>query len=119
MATIKPISQIHNDFFTSVFEVVKLIPEGRVTSYGAIAKYLGTARSSRMVGWAMNASHRMEGIPAHRVVNRNGLLSGKMHFPNPNEMEHRLLKEGILVKDDQIIDFKKHFWDPTIELALP
>lgn len=114
----KAISKSNEDFFDSVFEVVKLIPKGRVTSYGAIAKYLGAARSSRMVGWAMNASHRMEGVPAHRVVNRNGLLSGKMHFGDPNEMERRLLLEGIKVKDDQIIDFKKHFWDPSFELQI-
>lgn len=113
-----PISQKHQDFFDAVFEVVKLIPEGRVTSYGAIAKYLGVARSSRMVGWAMNASHRIEGIPAHRVVNRNGLLSGKMHFSPPEAMEHALAKEGVFVKEDQIINFKEHFWDPSVELQL-
>jgi methylated-DNA-protein-cysteine methyltransferase related protein len=114
----KTITQANNDFFELVFEVVKQIPEGRVTSYGAIAKYLGTARSSRMVGWAMNASHKIGNIPAHRVVNRNGLLTGKMHFSDPNEMQQRLEKEGITIENDQIIHFKTHFWDPMIELEI-
>lgn len=108
-----------NDFFQDVFEVVRLIPEGRVTSYGAIAKYLGSAKSSRMVGWAMNASHKSKKtVPAHRVVNRNGLLTGKMHFPSPTEMEDRLKAEGIEVIDDKIQNFKNHFWDPSEELAM-
>lgn len=115
---ITSINDKHKDFFDSVFEVVKLIPKGRVTSYGAIAKYLGSARSSRMVGWAMNASHGIPGIPAHRVVNRNGLLTGKMHFSTPTTMEDRLEAEGIVVKDDQIINFPSVFWDPEIELRL-
>ncbi len=107
------------DFFKDVFEVVELIPKGRVTSYGAIAKYLGAAKSSRVVGYAMNASHSAEKlIPAHRVVNRNGMLTGKMHFPTPDAMQERLEAEGIVVKKDQIQDFQKHFWDPMIELAL-
>lgn len=107
------------DFFKDVFEVVELIPKGRVTSYGAIAKYLGAAKSSRVVGYAMNASHSAEkSIPAHRVVNRNGMLTGKMHFPTPDAMQERLEAEGIVVKKDQIQDFQKHFWDPMIELAL-
>lgn len=114
----KPISQANNDFFELVFEVTRQIPEGRVTSYGAIAKYLGSARSSRMVGWAMNASHKAGNIPAHRVVNRNGLLTGKMHFPDPNEMQTRLEKEGIKVENDQILNFQSHFWDPMVELAI-
>jgi methylated-DNA-protein-cysteine methyltransferase-like protein len=114
----KPISQVNIDFFELVFEVVRQIPEGRVTSYGAIAKYLGSARSSRMVGWAMNASHKTGNVPAHRVVNRNGLLSGKMHFADPDEMQIRLEKEGVRIKNDQIIDFKDHFWDPQIELQI-
>jgi methylated-DNA-protein-cysteine methyltransferase related protein len=105
-------------FFDSVFEVVKLIPKGRVTSYGAIATYLGSARSSRMVGWAMNASHKIPGIPAHRVVNRNGLLSGKMHFASPDDMQKSLEAEGIRVENDQIINFKKLFLDPNKELTL-
>lgn len=104
-------------FFEQVYAVVRLIPSGRVTSYGAIAKYLGTARSSRMVGWAMNGSHQVKPkVPAHRVVNRNGLLSGKHHFASETEMQRLLEKEGIAVKDDQIIDFKKYYWDPSIEL---
>jgi methylated-DNA-protein-cysteine methyltransferase-like protein len=104
------------DFHQSVYQVVKLIPEGRVTTYGAIAKYLGAAKSSRLVGWAMNASHRLSDIPAHRVVNRNGLLTGKMHFTTPFEMEARLKSEGIKVENDQIINFKLIFWDPQVEI---
>lgn len=111
-------SEKSQDFFADVFDVVREIPEGKVTSYGAIAKYLGAPRSSRMVGWAMNASHKQTNIPAHRVVNRNGLLTGKMHFPSPEVMQNRLEKEGIAVKNDQIQNFKEHFWDPSIELAL-
>jgi methylated-DNA-protein-cysteine methyltransferase-like protein len=108
----------HADFFQAVFEIVQLIPHGRVTSYGAIAKCLGTAKSSRMVGWAMNASHSIPGIPAHRVVNRNGLLTGKAHFSEPNEMEARLKKEGIEVVDNQVVNFKMLFWDPMDALTL-
>jgi methylated-DNA-protein-cysteine methyltransferase related protein len=106
------------DFFADVYDVVRLIPSGRVTSYGAIARYLGSARSSRMVGWAMNSAHGLKDVPAHRVVNRNGLLTGKMHFKTPDLMEELLKKEGILVKEDQILEFKKHFWDPNSELSL-
>jgi methylated-DNA-protein-cysteine methyltransferase-like protein len=106
-----------SDFFSKVYEVVKLIPPGRVTSYGAIAKYLGTTGSARMVGWAMNASHHHpDFIPAHRVVNRNGLLTGKHHFDTPNVMKELLENEGIQFEDDQILDFDKHFWDPGKEL---
>jgi methylated-DNA-protein-cysteine methyltransferase-like protein len=115
---IKSINDKHADFFENIFAVVKLIPIGRVTSYGAIAKYLGSAQSSRMVGWAMNASHKMDGIPAHRVVNRQGLLTGKMHFGTLTLMEEKLKSEGIEVVNDQIIDFKKRFWDPAIELNI-
>lgn len=111
------INDKHKDFFQAVFQVVKLIPEGRVTSYGAIAKYLGSARSSRMVGWAMNASHKIPGIPAHRVVNRNGMLTGKIHFETPVAMQERLISEGISVKNDKIEDFVKLFWDPSQELG--
>lgn len=96
--------------------MVKLIPKGRVTSYGAIARYLGATRSSRMVGWAMNASHKTKNIPAHRVVNRQGLLTGKVHFNPPEKMEQLLKKEGIQVKKDQVVEFKKLFWDPEKEL---
>lgn len=104
------------NFFNSVFEVVKLIPYGRVTSYGAIATYLGTKSSSRMVGWAMNASHGLEdGIPAHRVLNRNGLLTGKMHFRG-NTMQELLENEGIEIKNDQVVNFDQLFWDPEKEL---
>lgn len=106
------------DFFKNVFEIVKLIPEGRVTSYGAIAKALGTAKSSRMVGWAMNDSHKHTGIPAHRVVNRNGLLTGKMHFETPTKMEELLFSEGIVVKDDKVVEFSRLFWDPLKEISL-
>jgi methylated-DNA-protein-cysteine methyltransferase-like protein len=106
------------DFFDQVFQVVRLIPPGRITSYGAIARYLGSARSSRMVGWAMNASHRLGDVPAHRVVNRMGMLTGKIHFHPPEEMERRLRKEGIEVKDDRILRYKELFWDPITELAL-
>jgi methylated-DNA-protein-cysteine methyltransferase-like protein len=106
-----------SSFFEKVFEVVKHIPKGKVTSYGAIAEYLGTKGSSRMVGWAMNASHHSTiDIPAHRVVNRNGVLTGKHHFGGPEIMKQLLENEGIIVIDDQIIDFEKHFWNPAKEL---
>ena len=109
----------HEDFFQNVFDVVRLIPKGRVTNYGAIAKYLGTARSSRMVGWAMNAAHsQKKKVPAHRVVNRNGELTGKHHFATPFLMQELLEKEGIKIKKDKIIDFKKHYWEPIQELEL-
>ena len=107
-----------SDFFESVFQVVKLIPKGRVTSYGAIATYLGAKKSSRVVGYAMNASHTIPGIPAHRVVNRNGLLTGKMHFGTPTRMQELLESEGVQVEKDTIIGFRDLFWDPSIELAL-
>ena len=106
-------------FFEMVYEVAKQIPYGRVTSYGAIASYLGTKGSSRMVGWAMNSSHNdLTNIPAHRVVNRIGLLTGKHHFGGNDIMKQLLESEGILVENDQIIDFDKHFWDPAKELNL-
>src|SRR5262245_1816016 len=106
-------------FFDDVYAVVRLIPKGRVTSYGAIAKYLGSAQSSRMVVYAMNGAHRvLPKIPAHRVVNRNGLLSGKHHFPTEQSMQKLLEKEGVKVKDDQIVNFEKLFWDPMKELEL-
>ena len=103
-------------FFEQVYAVVQKIPLGRVTSYGAIARYLGHPQSSRMVGSAMNASHHRPELPAHRVVNRNGLLSGKQHFPGSKLMQQLLESEGITVKNDQIIDFKDFFWDPNTAL---
>ncbi len=109
---------MNSDFFKDVYQVVKLIPKGRVTSYGAIAKYLGTAKSARVVGWAMNNSHLDKSIPAHRVVNRSGLLTGKHHFEDNNTMEKLLNKEGIKVEDDRIQNFKKLFWEPIKELEL-
>jgi methylated-DNA-protein-cysteine methyltransferase related protein len=106
-------------FFEQVYQVARLIPHGRVTSYGAIAKYLGTAKSSRMVGWAMNNAHQQNpAVPAHRVVNRNGLLTGKMHFLSPDMMQNLLKKEGLKIKNDQIQEFSKKFWDPSTELKL-
>jgi methylated-DNA-protein-cysteine methyltransferase-like protein len=102
--------------FVDVFEVVKLIPKGRVTSYGAIAAYLGMRSGARLVGWAMNASHSEKGVPAHRVVNSKGLLTGKHHFKTANEMQRLLEKEGVKVKNDQVQNFDKLFWDPTEEL---
>ncbi len=109
--------QIHQStFFNDVFEVVKLIPYGRVTSYGAIAKYLGAAKSSRTVGYAMNAAHALPDIPAHRVVNRNGLLTGKHHFATLTRMQELLEQEGVEVNDDQIKNFDKLYWDPCKEL---
>lgn len=103
------------NFFDRVYEVAKYIPSGRVTSYGAIAKYLGAARSARMVGYAMNNSHD-KGIPAHRVVNRKGLLTGKHHFDGTNLMQQLLENEGVKVIDNQIQDLEKIFWNPSVEL---
>lgn len=106
-------------FFQDVYEVVRQIPKGRVTSYGAIAAYLGTKLSARMVGWAMNAAHTAKPkVPAQRVVNRNGILSGKHHFGTPTLMEELLKKDGVSVKDDTVVDFKKRFWDPSTALSL-
>lgn len=104
------------DFFEKVYEVVRQVPYGRVTSYGAIARYLGTGRSARVVGWAMNQSHGLDDVPAHRVVNRNGLLTGKHHFDGTRLMQQLLESEGIGVADNQVVDFKRHFWDPALEL---
>lgn len=106
-------------FYEDVFEVVKLIPKGRVTSYGAVAKYLGTKMSSRMVGWALSGSQlSTQKIPAHRVVNRNGMLTGKAHFGMPTRMQELLEKEKVKVKDDQVVNFEKLFWDPAVELSI-
>jgi len=108
----------HSSFFNDVYEVVKLIPEGRVTNYGAIANYLGTKGSARMVGWAMNAAHGLADVPAHRVVNRLGLLTGKHHFETPTIMQERLEAEGVKIVNDKVQQFDKCFWDPMQELAL-
>lgn len=109
----------HEDFFQMVYQVVRLIPKGRVTNYGSIAKYLGAARSSRMVGWAMNAAHsQKKKVPAHRVVNRNGELTGKQHFSTPFLMQELLEKEGINVMNDKIKNFESVFWDPIKELEM-
>ena len=109
----------NTDFFQLVYQVAREIPYGRVTSYGAIAAYLGAKRSSRMVGWAMNnAHHQKPPVPAHRVVNRNGMLTGKSHFETPITMQTLLEQEGVVVKNDQIQDFKTLFWNPMKELEL-
>ena len=105
-------------FFEDVFAVVIQIPKGRVTSYGAIANYLGTKMSARMVGWAMNASHSsLQSIPAQRVVNRNGMLTGKNHFATPTRMEELLKKDGVVIKNDTVVDFNNLFWNPAIEIG--
>lgn len=103
---------MEENFFERVYQIARQIPYGRVTSYGAIAKCLGAARSARMVGWAMNASHNLEDVPAHRVVNRLGLLSGKHHFEGTNLMQQLLENEGVEVVDNQVVNFKQVFWDP-------
>lgn len=113
-----PSGKTEENFFELVFEVARQIPRGRVTSYGAIAACLGTKSSARMVGWAMNGAHRVRPkVPAHRVVNRNGILSGKHHFSPPGLMEKLLKKEGIRVKNDQVQDFKSVFWNPAEEMG--
>lgn len=117
LTTVTPSGKKDASFFELVFEVARQIPKGRVTSYGAIAACLGTRLSARMVGWAMNAAHVAKPkIPAHRVVNRNGMLSGKHHFSPPSKMQELLEKEGVKVKKDMVVDFKKIFWDPSAEL---
>ena len=105
----------NDNFFERVYDIARVIPFGKVTSYGAIAKALGAARSARMVGWAMNASHNLDDVPAHRVVNKIGLLTGKMHFDGTNLMQQLLENEGIVVIDNQIVDFEKYFWTPKTE----
>lgn len=106
------------DFFEMVYDVVRQIPPGRVTSYGAIARFLGTGKSSRMVGWAMNNSHHQKiPVPAHRVVNRLGMLTGKAHFGSGNEMQRLLEAEGLIITDDRIVNFEERFWDPSGELG--
>ena len=112
-------TQKEYSFFADVYDVVRQIPKGKVTSYGAIAAYLGTKLSARMVGWAMNAAHTAKPkVPAQRVVNRNGMLTGKHHFATPTAMEALLKKDGVAVKNDTVVDFKNRFWDPAGALAL-
>ena len=116
LATVKPSGKKEESFFELVFEVARQIPKGRVTSYGAIAACLGTKLSARMVGWAMNGAGKVKPkVPAHRVVNRNGMLTGKHHFSTPELMQELLEKEGIKVKDDSVVDFKSLFWNPSEE----
>ena len=116
MQKLLKITDKNRDFFDAVFEVTARIPRGRVTSYGAIARYLGTGRSARMVGWAMNASIKSPGgVPAHRVVNRNGVLTGKHHFGEPARMQSLLEAEGLKVEDDKVVDFDTVFWDPATD----
>jgi len=118
LKTVKPSGKRDESFFELVYEVARQIPKGRVTSYGAIAACLGTKLSARMVGWAMNGAGRVKPkVPAHRVVNRLGILSGKHHFKPAGSMEKLLKKEGIKVKNDTIVDFEKLFWDPVKELG--
>ncbi|MFT4152848.1 MGMT family protein [Parafilimonas sp.] len=115
---LKDLANKHS-FFEDVWDVARQIPKGRVTSYGAVASYLGTKMSARMVGWAMTAAgYAKPKVPAHRVVNRVGLLSGKMHFGSPHEMQKRLEKEKVKVENDKVVDFEKLFWDPAKELML-
>jgi len=118
LKSVKPSGKKDGSFFELVYEVARQIPKGKVTSYGAIAACLGTKSSARMVGWAMNGAGKVKPkVPAHRVVNRIGMLSGKHHFSPPGSMERSLKKEGIKVKNDKIIDFEKHFWDPIKEVG--
>ena len=118
LKSVKPSGKKDESFFELVFEVARQIPKGRVTSYGAIAVCLGTKSSARMVGWAMNGAGRIRPkVPAHRVVNRIGMLTGKFHFDTPTQMEQLLKKEGIKVKDDKIVDFENLFWNPAEELG--
>ena len=116
---VRPSGKKDDNFFVLVFDLVRQVPRGRVTSYGAIAAALGTKGAARMVGWAMNSAHGIKPhVPAHRVVNRQGLLTGKMHFANPGQMQQLLEEEGVTVKEDQVMDFQKLFWDPVVEMGL-
>ena len=116
LKTVKPSGKKDESFFELVYEVARQIPRGRVTSYGAIANVIGAKSSARMVGWAINGAGRIKPkVPAHRVVNRNGMLSGKHHFGSPTAMENLLKKEGIKVKNDKVVEFEKLFWDPVRE----
>jgi methylated-DNA-protein-cysteine methyltransferase related protein len=117
LKTIKPSGKKEESFFEQVYEIARQIPKGRVTSYGAIAACLGTKLSARMVGWAMNGAHNAKPkVPAHRVVNRNGMLTGRHHFSPPELMQQLLEKEGIKVKNETVVDFEKKFWDPMEEV---
>ena len=111
-------SEHKNNFFSDVYEVVKLIPKGRATSYGGIAQYLGSKGSARMVGWALNSIAGDLNMPAHRVLNRNGRLTGKRYFGNPNKMQELLESEGVKIKGDQVLQWEKIYWDPSIELVI-
>jgi len=106
----------NDNFFQKVYEVVRLIPYGRVTSYGAVARYLGSSGSARMVGWALNSSHKLEDVPAQRVVNRMGILTGKHHFGGTTAMQQMLESEGVKVKENTVCNFREIFWDPNLEL---
>jgi methylated-DNA-protein-cysteine methyltransferase related protein len=118
LKSVRPSGKKEESFFELVYEVARQIPKGKVTSYGAIAACLGTKLSARMVGWAMNGAGKVKPkVPAHRVVNRIGMLSGKHHFSPPGSMEKQLIEEGIKVKNDQIVDFEKHFWNPIDEIG--
>jgi methylated-DNA-protein-cysteine methyltransferase-like protein len=111
-------NNFNEGFFERVYDITRLIPYGRVTSYGAIARYLGSGQSARMVGWALNASHAGSGfIPAHRVLNRNGLLTGKRHFGNSSTMRQLLENEGLIIENDCVTNFSEKFWDPLKELG--
>ncbi|TAE47822.1 MAG: MGMT family protein [Bacteroidetes bacterium] len=110
--------RLPDDFYENVYDVVRLIPPGRVTNYGAIARYLGSAGSARIVGYALNQCAGMPDVPAHRVVNRNGLLTGSSHFPPERSMEESLMAEGVVVLDNQVQEFERLFWDPSVELEL-
>ena len=112
-----PKQQMNKDFFSRVYQVVRMVPTGRVTTYGAVARFIGSPQSARMVGWAMNNSHTQdEYVPAHRVINRSGLLTGKHHFGGQRVMQELLESEGIEVIEDRVVDFRKLFWDPNAEL---
>lgn len=118
LKSVKPSGSRDDNFFALVYDIARLIPRGRVTSYGSIASCLGTRSSARLVGWAMNGAHKIRPkVPAHRVVNRNGMLTGKFHFETPTQMESLLKKEGIRVKNDKVVNFKEVFWDPVKELG--
>jgi len=119
LISVKPSGLKEGDFFQQVYDIVRKIPKGRVTSFGAVARCIGTGKSARMVGWAMNASHlERPKVPAHRVVNSLGLLTGKFHFETPTKMEELLASEGTKVMNDKVVDFKKKYWDPATELSI-